>query len=78
MVKDEAPEHLSGVAMGLTNTTIMGIGAMLFQPLIGVLAHARGQDVPSATTLSVIGAQILALRYSPALGSGRPGPVPHD
>jgi len=62
MVKDESAEHLSGVAMGLTNMAIMGIGAMLFQPLIGILAHARGQDVPGATTLSVIiVAQLLAL-----------------
>ena len=62
MVKDESPEHLSGVAMGLTNMAIMGIGAMLFQPLIGILAHARGQEVPGATTLSVIIlAQLLAL-----------------
>jgi len=62
MVKDESPEHLSGVAMGLTNMAIMGIGAMLFQPLIGILAHARGQEVPGATTLSaIILAQILAL-----------------
>ncbi len=62
MVKDESPDHLSGVAMGLTNMAIMGIGAMLFQPLIGILAHARGQEVPGATTLSVIiVAQFLAL-----------------
>ena len=62
MVKGESPDHLSGVAMGLTNMAIMGIGAMLFQPLIGILAHARGQEVPGATTLSVIlVAQLLAL-----------------
>jgi MFS family permease len=62
MVKDVSAEHLSGVAMGLTNMAIMGIGAMLFQPLIGILAHARGQEVPGATTLSVIiVAQLLAL-----------------
>lgn len=62
MVKDESPDHLSGVAMGLTNMAIMGIGAMLFQPLIGILAHTRGQEVPGATTLSVIiVAQLLAL-----------------
>lgn len=62
MVKDHAPEHLSGVAMGVTNMAIMGIGALLFQPLIGVLAHARGQEVPGAATLStIIVAQVLAL-----------------
>jgi MFS family permease len=62
MVKDETPEHLSGVAMGLTNMTIMGIAAMLFQPLIGLLAHARGEDVPGAATLSaIIVAQVIAL-----------------
>lgn len=62
MVKDSAPEHLSGVAMGVTNMAIMGIGALLFQPLIGVLAHARGQEVPGAATLStIIVAQVLAL-----------------
>lgn len=62
MVKDESPKRLSGVAMGLTNMAVMGIGAMLFQPLIGVIAHARGEEVPGATTLSVIiVAQLLAL-----------------
>ena len=62
MVKDVSAEHLSGVAMGLTNMAIMGIGAMMFQPLIGILAHSRGQEVPGATTLSVIIlAQLLAL-----------------
>ena len=71
MVKDESPDHLSGVAMGLTNMAIMGIGAMLFQPLIGILAHARGQEVPGATTLSVIlVAQLLALVV---LRAGRSG-----
>jgi len=72
MVKDESPDHLSGVAMGLTNMAIMGIGAMLFQPLIGILAHARGQEVPGATTLSVIIiAQLLALAVLRA-GRSRP------
>lgn len=62
MVKDEAPAELSGVAMGLTNMLIMGIGGVIFQPLIGVLAHIRGQDVPDATALSVtIVAPLLAL-----------------
>lgn len=62
MVKDEAPEELSGVAMGLTNMAVVGIGGLIFQPLIGVLAHARGQGVPDAATLSVIiVAQLVAL-----------------
>ena len=62
MVKDETPAHLSGVAMGLTNMLIVGIGGLIFQPLIGVLAHARGQEVPDAATLSVtIIAPLLAL-----------------
>ncbi|MCW1959211.1 MAG: MFS transporter [Mycobacterium sp.] len=62
MVKDEAPEQLSGVAMGLTNMVIMGIGGLLFQPLLGVLAHRHGQGVPGAETLSIlIGAQLVAL-----------------
>jgi MFS family permease len=38
MVKDEAPGQLSGVAMGLTNMIIMGIGGLLFQPLLGIMA----------------------------------------
>lgn len=54
MVKDQTPQQLSGVAMGLTNMFIMGIGGLAFQPLIGMLAHARGQGVPSASTLGVI------------------------
>jgi len=62
MVKDKAPQQLSGVAMGLTNMLIVGIGGLILQPLIGVLAHARGQQVPDATVLSVtIAAQVLAL-----------------
>ncbi len=62
MVKDKSSAQLSGVAMGLTNMLIVGIGGLIFQPLIGVLAHARGQDVPGAVTLSVtIVAPLLAL-----------------
>jgi sugar phosphate permease len=62
LVKDLAPKHLSGVAMGLTNMMIMGIGGLVFQQLIGVLAHSRGQGVPGAGALSVIiGAQVVAL-----------------
>lgn len=62
MVKDKTSAQLSGVAMGLTNMLIVGIGGLIFQPLIGVLAHARGQDVPGAPTLSVtIVAPLLAL-----------------
>jgi MFS family permease len=62
MVKDEAPQQLSGIAMGLTNMLIMGIGGLVFQPLIGVLAHVRGHGVPDATTLSVtVVAQLFAL-----------------
>ena len=62
MVKDEAAEDLSGIAMGLTNMLIMGIGGLAFQPLLGVMAHARGQEVPDASTLSVlILAQLVAL-----------------
>lgn len=62
MTKDRAPAELSGVAMGLTNMMIMGIGGVIFQPLIGVLAHLRGQAVPDATALSVtIVAPLLAL-----------------
>lgn len=54
MVKDEAPPEMSGVAMGLTNMLIMGIGGLAFQPLLGIIAHARGQEVPDASTLSVL------------------------
>lgn len=62
MVKDEAPQELSGVAMGLTNMMIMGFGGLLFQPLIGLLAHARGEGIPGAVALSsTIVAQVLAL-----------------
>ena len=75
IVKDLAPKHLSGVAMGLTNMMIMGIGGLVFQQLIGVLAHSRGQGVPGAGVLSVIiVAQVVALgilivpRPKPAAG----------
>ena len=62
IVKEFAPKHLSGVAMGMTNMMIMGIGGLAFQPLIGILAHVRAEGVPGATPLSVIiAAQALAL-----------------
>lgn len=62
VVKGLAPRHLSGVAMGITNMMIMGIGGLAFQPLIGVLAHHSGQPVPGAGPLSVIiAAQAVAL-----------------
>jgi hypothetical protein len=54
MAKDEAPEALSGVSMGLTNMLIMGIGGLIFQPLIGLLAHWHGQNVPGALPLTAI------------------------
>lgn len=53
MTKDKAPPELSGVAMGMTNMLIMGIGGVVFQPLIGVLAHVRGEGVPGAAALSI-------------------------
>ncbi len=75
MVQDKAPRELSGVAMGLTNMMIMGIGGLIFQPLIGVLAHARNLDVPDALSLSVIIiAQVLALGILAAIGLGTPRP----
>jgi MFS family permease len=62
MVKDNTPTELSGVAMGLTNMLIVGIGGLILQPLIGVLANARGIGVPDGAVLSVtIVAQLLAL-----------------
>ncbi|MCB0950642.1 MAG: MFS transporter, partial [Mycobacterium sp.] len=62
MVNDNAPARLSGVAMGLTNMLVVGIGGLIFQPLIGVLAHMRGQDVPDASTLAItIVAPVVAL-----------------
>jgi MFS family permease len=69
MVRDKATAELSGVAMGLTNMLIMGIGGLIFQPLIGVLAHARGQGVPGAAALSItIVAPLLALLILGAIG----------
>ena len=71
MVRDKAPAELSGVAMGLTNMLIMGIGGLIFQPLIGVLAHARGQGVPGPAALSItIVAPLLALLILAAVGRG--------
>lgn len=62
MVKDAAPTRLSGVAMGLTNMLIVGIGGLILQPLIGVLSHVRGLEVPDGTILSVtIVAQVFAV-----------------
>lgn len=69
MTKDKAPAELSGVAMGMTNMLIMGIGGVVFQPLIGVLAHIRGQEVPGAAALSVtIIAPLVALVILAGIG----------
>jgi MFS family permease len=74
MARDKAPAELSGVAMGLTNMLIMGIGGLIFQPLIGALAHARGQGVPGAAALSItIVAPLLALLILAAMAGGAPG-----
>ncbi len=71
MVKDAAPPELSGMAMGLANMLIVGIGGLIFQPLIGVLAHARGQDVPDAAALAVtVAAPLLALLVLAKAGRG--------
>jgi len=57
------------VAMGMTNMLIMGIGGLILQPLIGVLAHVRGQPVPDAVALSVtIIAPLLALIVLAGIG----------
>ena len=72
MVKDNAPARLSGVAMGLTNMLVVGIGGLILQPLIGVLAHAHGQHVPDGSVLSVtIVAQALALLVLATVGLGQ-------
>lgn len=74
MAKDHAPQHLSGVAMGLTNMLIMGIGGLFFQPLIAFLAHARGEQIPGTAALSsIIVAQVLAIMILAAIGR-RPAP----
>lgn len=75
MVQDKAPRELSGVAMGLTNMMIMGIGGLIFQPLIGMLAHLRGLEVPDAAALcAIIVAQILALFILAGIGLKIPRP----
>lgn len=72
MAETASPTRLSGVAMGLTNMLIVGIGGLILQPLLGVLAHARGQDVPDGVALSVtIFAQVLALVVLAAVGLGQ-------
>lgn len=69
MTKEVAPPELSGVAMGMTNMLIMGIGGLLLQPLIGVIAHARGEEVPGAAALSVtIVAPLVALMLLSVIG----------
>jgi hypothetical protein len=55
--------------MGMTYRLLMGIGGLILQPLIGVLAHQRGQPVPDAATLSVtIIAPLLALVVLAGIG----------
>ena len=49
MVKTLWRLNLSGIAMGMTNMLIMGIGGMLFQPLIGCW-HTRGARFPAPRT----------------------------
>lgn len=72
MVKDNASERLSGVAMGLTNMLVVGVGGLILQPLIGVLAHKSGQQVPDGAVLSVtIVAQGLALAVLAVLRVGQ-------
>lgn len=76
MVKDKTTQELSGVAMGLTNMLIMGIGGMIFQPLIGILAHLTGESIPGATALSaIIVAQLLAVVVLVSVGRDR-APAP--
>lgn len=72
MVRDKAPTELVCVAMGLTNMLIMGIGGLISQPLIGVLAHAQGQSVPGAAALSItIAAPLAALVVLAGIGLER-------
>lgn len=73
MVKDLVSPELSGVAMGLTNMIIMGVGGLLFQPLLGIIASGRGHGVPDAWTLSVVViAQFAALLLlAAAVGAAR-------
>lgn len=76
MVKDRTPHALSGVAMGLTNMLIMGIGGLVFQPLIGILAHACGEQVPAAAPLSsIIVAQVLAVVLLMRIRGDHPRPA---
>ncbi len=75
MVQDQAPKELSGVALGLTNMMIMGIGGLVFQPLIGVIAHGRGLEVPDAMALStIIFAQVMAVIILGGIGLTIPRP----
>jgi MFS family permease len=77
MVKGQTAESLSGVAMGLTNMLIIGIGGLIFQPLIGLLAHWRGQQVPGAVALSAtIAAPLLAVAILAVAGLRKIGRHP--
>lgn len=72
MAEEKAPTRLSGVAMGLTNMLIVGIGGLILQPLLGILAHARGLDVPDGVVLTVtIAAQVVALLVLAVVGLGQ-------
>jgi len=54
MVESHVPREHAGVALGLTNMMIMGIGGLVFQPLIGLAGHRHGLEVPDANALSLI------------------------
>jgi len=54
LVEREAPTGMRGVALGLANMMLMGVGAMIMQPLLGWLASLRRLEVPDSLTLGVL------------------------
>lgn len=54
LVEQEAPEGLRGVALGLANMMVMGVGALIFQPLLGYLASRQSLEAPDAWILSIL------------------------
>ena len=62
IAKAQVPESEASTAIAFANMLIMGIGGLVLQPLIAVIAQAEGRAVTSPDALAIlIWAQVLGL-----------------
>ena len=54
LAKSQVSESEAGAAIACANMLIMGIGGLVLQPLIAVIAHAEGRAVTSPDALAVL------------------------